>query len=87
MVPVITDVPDEIRRIIREGLNIDEERITLDASFREELGADSLALLDLTLTMEEAFDIEMSDEEADKIRTVRDAVTSIEKHVQAKRSS
>jgi acyl carrier protein len=53
----------------------------------KDLGADSLALMDLTLAIEEAFDIEITDEEADKIRTVREAVDTIERHVRARRSA
>jgi acyl carrier protein len=65
---VITGVPDEIRRVIHERLEVADDRITLDASFMNDLGADSLALLDLTLALEEAFDIDISDDAADKIR-------------------
>ncbi len=83
---VIKDVPDDVKRVIRQRLDVAEDRITLDASFMNDLGADSLALLDLTLALEEAFDIDISDEAADQIRTVRDAVEFIEKHVQARPS-
>jgi acyl carrier protein len=84
---VTNDVPDNIKRVIRERLEVADDRITLDASFRDDLGADSLALLDLTLALEEAFDIDISDEAADHIRTVREAVEFIEKQLQARRST
>jgi acyl carrier protein len=84
---VIEDVPEEIRRVIQKRLDVDRARVTLDASFRGDLGADSLALVDLTLAIEEAFDIEITEDEADKIRTVREAVATIEKHLQARRPS
>jgi acyl carrier protein len=84
---VTEDVPHEIRRVIQDRLDVAEERVTLNASFLNDLGADSIALLELTLAFEEAFDIEIPDGEADKIRTVREAVVSIQKHVQARRSS
>jgi acyl carrier protein len=83
----VTEVPYEIRRVIQKRLDVAEERVTLDASFTGDLGADSLALMDLTLALEEAFDIDIPDDEADKIRTVRDAVNAIDRHLQAKRSS
>jgi acyl carrier protein len=84
---VAEDVPEAIRRVIEKRLEVTGDRVTLDASFRNDLGADSLALVDLTLAIEEAFDIEISDDEADRIRTVREAVATIEKHVQARRAS
>jgi acyl carrier protein len=84
---VTYQVPDEIRRVIQKRLDVAEDRVTLDASFREDLGADSLSLMDLSLAIEEAFDIEIPDEDVDKIRTVRDAVDCIESRVHAKRSS
>jgi acyl carrier protein len=85
--PVTETVPDEIRRVIQKRLEVAEDLVTLDASFLKDLGADSLALMDLTLAIEEAFDIEITDEEADKIRTVREAVDTIERHVRARRSA
>jgi acyl carrier protein len=84
---VVETVPDEIRRVIQKRLDVSEERVTLDASFLKDLGADSLALVDLTLAVEEAFDIEITDEEADKIRTVREAVDTIERHVRERNSA
>jgi acyl carrier protein len=87
MMLLVTKVPEEVRRVIQKRLDVAEDRVTLDASFREDLGADSLALMDLSLAIEEAFDIEIPDEDADKIRTVRDLVNYIEKHVRPRRSS
>ena len=79
-----TGVPSKIRRVIRQRLDVAENRITLDASFMGDLGADSLALMDLTLALEATFDIEISVAEAEQIRTVREAVASIERHVKAR---
>jgi acyl carrier protein len=84
---VTETVPDEIRRVIQKRLEVSEDLVTLDASFHKDLGADSLALMDLTLAIEEAFDIEITDEEADKIRTVREAVDTIERHVRERSSA
>jgi acyl carrier protein len=86
-VSVNSDVPEDIRRVIEKRLDVAGDRVTLDASFLNDLGADSLALVDLTLAIEEAFDIEIPDDEADKIRTVRDAVDAIERHVRARNSA
>jgi acyl carrier protein len=84
---VLESVPDEIRRVIQKRLDVSEDLVTLDASFHKDLGADSLALVDLTLAIEEAFDIEITDDEADKIQTVREAVVMIERHRRARRSA
>jgi acyl carrier protein len=84
---VTNQVPDDIRRVIQKRLDVAEDRVIPDASFREDLGADSLALMDLSLALEEAFNIEIPDDEADKIRTVRDAVNFVEKQVRPRRSS
>jgi acyl carrier protein len=70
-----------IRRELRAGGRTVEARTRLD-----HLGADSLTLVNLTLTFEEAFDIEIPDEEADRIRTVQDAVSTVERYVRARRS-
>jgi acyl carrier protein len=56
--PVTNDVASEIRRVIHRRLDVAEDRITLDASFVDDLGVDSLALVDLTLDFEETFNIE-----------------------------
>jgi acyl carrier protein len=87
MIRYVSEVPYEIRRVIQKRLDVAEESVTLEASFTCDLGADSLALVDLTLAIEEAFDIEIPDDEAAKIRTVRDAVNAIDRHLQAKRVS
>jgi len=84
---VADTVPIEIRRVIQKRLEVSEDLVTLDASFLKDLGADSLALMDLTLAIEEEFDIDITDEEADRIRTVREAVDTIERHVRARHSA
>jgi acyl carrier protein len=83
---VVTDVPSKIRLVIQRRLEVAEDRVTLDASFLNDLGADSLALVDLTLAIEEAFDIEIPDEDAYKIQTVRDAIDAVEERLRARRS-
>jgi acyl carrier protein len=77
----VAEVPVKIRRVIEKRLEVAEARVTRGASFRDDLGADSLALVDLTLAVEEEFDIEISDDEAARVCTVGEAVDIIERHV------
>jgi acyl carrier protein len=76
-------VSDKVKSIIVEQLGVDEEEVTPDASFVDDLGADSLDTVELVMAFEEAFDIEIPDEDAEKIRTVSDAVDYIGKHAKA----
>ena len=71
----------QVRKLIAEHFNKDEGQITMDSSFRDDLGADSLDLVELIMGMEEMFDIEISEAEAESIQTVGDAVNYIKKHV------
>ncbi len=73
---------DKVRKIIAEQLGIDEEDITPDASFTDDLGADSLDLVELVMAFEDGFDIEIPDEDAEKIKTVADAVNYIQSKVE-----
>ncbi|MGA2448182.1 MAG: acyl carrier protein [Polyangiaceae bacterium] len=75
-----TDIPSEVRRIIKEQLDVDEKDIKPESSFIDDLGADSLGLVELVLAFEEAFEIDIPDEDTEKIRTVKDATDYIEKH-------
>ncbi len=68
------DIFDKIAEIISEQLGIDINEITPETSFREDLDADSLDMVELMMSLEEEFDIEISEEEAEKIVTVNDAV-------------
>jgi acyl carrier protein len=67
-----------------EQLGVDEAEVTPKASFVDDLGADSLDTVELVMAFEEAFDVEIPDEDAEKIRTVQDAITYIEAHAKAK---
>src|SRR3954462_1757275 len=77
-------VEDKVKQIIVEQLGVDEGEVTANASFVDDLGADSLDTVELVMAFEEAFDIEIPDEDAEKIRTVKDAVDYIDKHAKGK---
>jgi acyl carrier protein len=74
------DVLAEVKKIIKEQLDVEETDIKPESSFIDDLGADSLGLVELVLAFEEAFEIDIPDEETEKIRTVQDAVDYINKH-------
>lgn len=76
-------VEDRVKAIIVEQLGVDADEVSPDASFVEDLGADSLDTVELIMAFEEEFGVEISDEEAEKIRRVRDAVEYVEKHAKA----
>ena len=73
-------VQDKVKQIIIEQLNVEDAEVTPNASFVDDLGADSLDRVELIMAFEEAFDLEIPDEEAEKIKTVQDAVSYIEKN-------
>ena len=75
----MSEVSDKVKKIIAEHLGIDDmERITEDAKFIDDLGADSLDTVELVMAFEEAFDVEIPDEKAETILTVGDAITHLE---------
>jgi acyl carrier protein len=74
---------EKVKEIIIEQLDVEGDQVTETASFIEDLGADSLDTVELVMALEESFDIEIPDEDAEKIKTVRDAVEYIDKHVAA----
>ena len=76
-------VEERVKSIIVEQLGVDAEEVTPEASFVEDLGADSLDTVELFMAFEEEFGVEISDDEAEKIRKVKDAVDYIEKHTKA----
>jgi acyl carrier protein len=74
---------DRVKKVIVERLEVGEEEVTPEASFVEDLGADSLDVVELVMELEEEFDIEIPDEDAEKIQTVKDAVAYIEEKTKA----
>jgi acyl carrier protein len=81
----MASVDERVKQIIVEQLGVDETEVTPTASFVDDLGADSLDTVELVMAFEEAFGIEIPDEDAEKIATVKDAVAYIEKHSQGKK--
>ena len=81
----MASVEERVKQIIVEQLGVDEAEVTPTASFVDDLGADSLDIVELVMAFEEAFEIEIPDEDAEKIRTVQDAVTYIDQHAKAKK--
>src|SRR5271169_4997681 len=73
-------VEEKLKQIVVEQLGVDEAEVTSSASFVDDLGADSLDQVELIMAFEEAFDMEIPDEDAEKIKTVQDAIDYIEKN-------
>jgi acyl carrier protein len=75
------DIPSEVKRIISEQLDVDVKDIKPESSFVDDLGADSLGLVELVLAFEEAFEVDIKDTDTEKLRTVQDAIDYLDKHV------
>ena len=71
-------VEDKLKKIIAEKLSVDLEEVVPEASFVDDLGADSLDLVELIMSMEEEFDIDISDEDSEKLVTVKDAIAYVD---------
>jgi acyl carrier protein len=83
MSPNPTSVTDQVRAIVAEQLGVDLELVKADASFIDDLGADSLAIVELVLALEERFHLQIPESETEKLRTVADAVAFIEQRAAA----
>jgi acyl carrier protein len=77
-------VAEKVKSIIVEQLGVEADEVTMDASFTDDLGADSLDIVELVMAFEEEFGIEIPDEDAEKIGRVKEAVDYIEKHAGTK---
>ena len=71
---------EKIRAILCEQFELDEDRVTMDSNLISDLGADSLDVIDLAMSIEDEFDLEVPDEEIEKIKTVADIVKFVEEH-------
>ncbi len=74
---------EKVKKIIVEQLGVNPEQVTTEASFIDDLGADSLDTVELVMALEEEFDIEIPDEDAENITTVGEAIEYVEDHVQS----
>ena len=74
------EVVEKVKQLISDQLGVDEAEVTPSASFVDDLGADSLDQVELVMALEEAYDLEISDADAEKILTVQDAISYVEKH-------
>ncbi len=74
---------DKVRDIVVSELSVTEDQVTPEAKFVDDLGADSLDVVELIMKFEEEFDIEIPDEDAEKLQTIQDAVTYIEEHTKS----
>jgi acyl carrier protein len=75
-----SDTPDRVKKIVVEHLGVDAEKVTEEASFIDDLGADSLDIVELVMAFEEEFGVEIPDDAAEKITTVRDAIEYIDQN-------
>jgi len=75
----MSDIPERVKKIVVEHLGVDPEKVTDKASFIDDLGADSLDTVELVMAFEEAFGVEIPEDAAEKISTVKDAIEYIEK--------
>ena len=71
---------EKVKQIIVEQLGVDAAEVTASASFQDDLGADSLDIVELVMAFEESFDVEIPDEDAEKIKTVQDAINYVNAH-------
>jgi len=79
----MASVEERVKHIIVEQLGVDEEEVKSEASFVDDLGADSLDVVELVMALEEEFGLEISDEDAEKLRTVKQAIEYIESNAKS----
>jgi len=83
----MASLEEKVKQIIVEQLGVDEAEVTPTAHFVDDLGADSLDIVELVMAFEEAFEIEIPDEDAEKIQTVKQATDYIQEHVKPRRAN
>ncbi|HBA71404.1 MAG: acyl carrier protein [Geobacteraceae bacterium GWC2_55_20] len=76
----MSDIAKRVKEIVAEQLGVEESLVVTEASFMDDLGADSLDTVELVMALEEEFDLEIPDEDAEKIQTVNDAIEYITEH-------
>ena len=76
----MSETADRVKKIVVEHLGVEPEKVTEDASFIDDLGADSLDIVELVMAMEEEFEVEIPDDEAENIKTVGDAINYVNTH-------
>ncbi len=76
----MSDIAKRVKEIVAEQLGVEESQVQTESSFMDDLGADSLDTVELVMALEEEFDIEIPDEDAEKIQTVNDAIEYITDH-------
>ena len=76
----MSDIAKRVKEIVAEQLGVEESQVVAEASFMDDLGADSLDTVELVMALEEEFDLEIPDEDAEKIQTVNDAIEYITEH-------
>src|SRR6187549_1908126 len=79
----MSDIEERVKKIVVEHLGVEEAKVTANASFVDDLGADSLDTVELVMALEEEFECEIPDEEAEKITTVQQAIDYVKTHVKA----
>lgn len=78
------EIVEKVRQIVSEQLGVDDAEVTPSASFVDDLGADSLDQVELVMALEEAFNLEVGDEDVEKILTVQSAIDYVEKHARGR---
>ncbi len=78
------EVTEKVKQIVSEQLGVDEAEVTPSASFTDDLGADSLDQVELVMALEEAFNMEVGDEDAERILTVQNAIDYVDKHAKSR---
>ena len=76
----MASIAERVKQLVAEQLGVEEDQVTDEASFMDDLGADSLDTVELVMALEEEFDIEISDEDAEKVQTVQDAIDYVNQH-------